>query len=60
MEKGLNLCRAVQQPNEFLIIFPEAFTANVSCGYNIAETVHFASAEWIPSGWNAIEVCWLK
>jgi hypothetical protein len=56
VEKGLNICRSVQQPNEFMIIFPEAFTANIACGYNIAESMHFAPAEWIPQGWAAIKM----
>ena len=55
-EHGVSLCRIVQKPGQFLVVFPQTFTASVSGGYNISESLHFATADWIPLGCKAAQV----
>ncbi len=57
LEEGLSVGRVVQEQGQFVIVFPQTFTASISCGYNISETLHFAMPDWIPLGCHAVRVC---
>ncbi|XP_075908274.1 uncharacterized protein LOC116954168 isoform X2 [Petromyzon marinus] len=52
---GVRVHRAVQRSGEFLVVFPGACTANVSCGYSVSEAVPFATAGWLPTAWRAAQ-----
>ena len=56
LEHGVSYCRTVQYQGEFVVVFPKAFTATVTCGYNISESLHFATAKWLPLGYEAAQV----
>ncbi len=56
VEQGLSLCRTVQPQGHFVVVFPQAFTSSVCCGYNIAESLHFATHDWIQHGCKAAKV----
>lgn len=45
---GLPVCRAVQQPGQFVVTFPRTYHAGFNAGINCAEAVNFASASWLP------------
>ncbi|KAK2145526.1 hypothetical protein LSH36_676g01067 [Paralvinella palmiformis] len=47
---------SVMYQGEFVIVFPKAFTATVTCGYNISESLHFATAKWLPLGYEAAQL----
>jgi len=49
--------RMVQQQGQFVVVFPQCFTATVDCGYNILEHIHFAGADWLSLGLAASNVC---
>ncbi|XP_077302327.1 jumonji, AT rich interactive domain 2 [Arctopsyche grandis] len=46
-EHGVSLCRTVQHPGEFILVFPKAFTSSICAGYNVSESVYFAPNSWL-------------
>lgn len=46
-EKGVSLCRTEQQPGQFVIIFPRAYTSSLATGYVVSESVYFATNSWL-------------
>ncbi|BFZ19254.1 hypothetical protein BsWGS_22293 [Bradybaena similaris] len=51
--KGIRIGRCIQSPRQFVVVFPGAFTATISCGYSVAESVHYATSRWLPLGMEA-------
>lgn len=47
---GVKVCRAVQQPGEFIVTFPRAYHGGFSNGFNCGEAVNFATRDWFPYG----------
>lgn len=47
IESGVSLCRVVQEPGEFIVVFPKAFTSSISTGYVVSESVFFAPPSWL-------------
>lgn len=47
LEHGVTLTRTVQNPGQFLIVMPRAYTCNISTGYVISESVYFTQAGWL-------------
>lgn len=52
VENGVSLCRTVQEPGQFVVVFPKVFTSSVSTGYVVSESVYFAPAHWLKSAPN--------
>ncbi|XP_069074885.1 protein Jumonji isoform X2 [Pleurodeles waltl] len=48
--EGIKVHRAVQQSGQFIVCFPGSFVSKVCCGYNVSETVHFATTQWTSMG----------
>ncbi|KAL1457166.1 hypothetical protein WDU94_001826 [Cyamophila willieti] len=48
-EKGVSLSRVVQDPGQFVLVFPSAFTSSIATGYLVAESVYFARPSWLDS-----------
>jgi protein Jumonji len=46
-ECGVPVCRVVQEPGQFVLVFPGAFTASLCTGYLIAESVFFARHHYL-------------
>eukprot|EP01052_Picozoa_sp_SAG31_P006494 SAG31_NODE_299_length_18114_cov_3.533777_13_plen_264_part_00 len=50
---GIPVLRAIQRPGEFMITFPRAYHAGFNSGFNLAESVNFATARWPTFGKSA-------
>ncbi|XP_047524370.1 protein Jumonji isoform X2 [Pieris napi] len=48
-KNSVSLCRVVQNPGEFIIVCPKAYSSSIATGYTISESVYFATLSWIQS-----------
>lgn len=46
-DRGVSLCRTEQEPGNFIVVFPRAYTSNICTGYSISESVYFAPLSWL-------------
>ena len=53
--EGIPVFRCIQNPREFILIFPGAYHSGFDCGFNCSETANFAPLDWLPHGQNAVE-----
>lgn len=53
--EGIPVYRCVQNPHEFILIFPGAYHSEFDCGFNCSESVCFAPFDWLPHGLNTVE-----
>ena len=44
---GVPVVRTNQYAGEFVVTFPRAYHAGFNHGYNLAEAVNFATADWV-------------
>lgn len=51
--KGIKVNRLVHHQGEFVITFPFGYHSGYNLGYNCAESVNFATEEWLEIGRNA-------
>ncbi|KAF6201340.1 hypothetical protein GE061_005788 [Apolygus lucorum] len=49
VQQRVSLCRAVQEPGQFILVFPKAFTSTICTGYIVSESVYFAQPTWLDS-----------
>ncbi|KAK3286753.1 hypothetical protein CYMTET_5709 [Cymbomonas tetramitiformis] len=54
-QHGVPVCRAVQNPGDFIVTFPQAYHAGFSHGFNCGEAVNFATTDWLTFGVQALE-----
>lgn len=47
VSNGVPLCQIVQEPRQFIIVFPKAFTSSICTGYVVSESVYFAQPSWL-------------
>merc|ERR1719193_638117 len=53
-ENGVTINRCLQKPGEFVVTFPQAYHAGFNHGYNVAEAVNFATADWFTFGFKSL------
>lgn len=47
---GIVLNRVVQLPGEFILTYPKGYHSGFNLGFNCAESVNFATEQWLPLG----------
>ena len=47
VKHGVSVCRAVQQPGQFVVVFPRSYTSSICTGYNVSESVYYAPNQWL-------------
>lgn len=47
VENGVSLCRTIQEPGQFIVVFPKVFTSSICTGYVVSESVYFAPPYWL-------------
>jgi len=53
LQAGVRVCRATQQPGQFIVTLPQAYHAGFSHGFNAAEAVNFMLLDWLPYAYSA-------
>lgn len=53
VENGVSLSRTVQEPGQFVVVFPKVFTCSISTGYVVSESVYFAPQDWLKTAEHA-------
>jgi hypothetical protein len=47
VKHGVSLCHTVQEPGQFILVFPRAFTSSICTGYLVSESVYYAQPSWL-------------
>merc|ERR1711962_1667755 len=47
VKHGVSVSRAVQQPGQFVVVFPKSYTSSLCTGYCVSESVYYAPADWL-------------
>ena len=54
--KGVEVVQTIQREGEFMLTFPSAYHQGYNLGFNVAESVNFATVDWLDWGLKA-DVC---
>jgi len=54
-DKNISVVSTVQKAGEFIVTFPRSYHAGFNHGFNCAESVNFATEDWINFGRQAVE-----
>ncbi|KAM7257601.1 hypothetical protein ACFE04_013342 [Oxalis oulophora] len=54
--EGIPVFRCIQNPGEFVLVFPGAYHSALNCGFNCSEVANLAPLDWLPHGQNAVEL----
>ena len=41
------MCRSVQEPGQFIVVFPRSYTSSFCAGYSVSESVYFAPRDYL-------------
>ncbi|CAH2058772.1 unnamed protein product [Thlaspi arvense] len=53
--EGIPVTRCVQNPGQYVILFPGSYYSAVDCGFNCVEKANFALVDWLPHGDIAVQ-----
>lgn len=59
-DKNVSLCRTEQEPGQFVIVFPRAYTSSIGTGYTVSESVMFATSSWLDTAKQDFDVSTVK
>ncbi|XP_073385886.1 lysine-specific demethylase JMJ17 [Physcomitrium patens] len=54
-DSNVPVCTTTQEAGQFVITFPRSYHGGFNHGFNCAEAVNFAPADWLPMGKYAVE-----
>lgn len=57
MNNNIPICSTIQEKNEFIVTFPQAYHQGFNYGLNCAESVNFALKPWIKFGESMQSFC---
>ncbi|KAK6627583.1 hypothetical protein RUM44_010061 [Polyplax serrata] len=55
VENGVSLCHTVQEPGQFILVFPRSFISSICTGYLVSESVYFAQSSWLTTAEQAFK-----
>lgn len=55
VENGVSLCHSIQEPGQFILVFPRAFISSICTGYLVSESVYFAQPSWLTTAEQAFK-----
>lgn len=55
VEHGVSLCHTIQEPGQFILVFPRAFISSICTGYLVSESVYFAQSSWLTTAEQAFK-----
>ena len=47
VKHGVSVSRIIQEPGQFVIVFPKTYTSNICTGYTVSESVYFATRDYL-------------
>ena len=47
VKHGVSVTRTIQEPGQFLVVFPKAYTSYVCTGYSVSESVYYAPKDYL-------------
>ena len=47
VKHGVSVSRCIQEPGQFIVVFPKAYTSHVCTGYTVSESVYFATRDYL-------------
>lgn len=54
-ENAVPVCSTIQERGHFVVTFPRSYHCGFNLGFNCAEAVNFATADWLPFGRFGVE-----
>ncbi|EOA26662.1 hypothetical protein CARUB_v10022740mg [Capsella rubella] len=54
--EGIPVTRCVQNPGQYVILFPGSYYSAFDCGFNCLEKANFAPVDWLPHGNVAVQL----
>lgn len=44
---GVSVCRTIQEPGQFLVVFPKSYSSYICTGYSLSESVYYAPKDYL-------------
>ena len=44
---GVSVCRTIQEPGQFLVVFPRTYSSYLNSGYALTESVYYAPQSYL-------------
>ena len=47
VKHGVSVSRSIQEPGQFIVVFPKAYSSHLCTGYTVSESVYFATRDYL-------------
>merc|ERR1719203_284978 len=47
VKHGVSVARTVQQPGQFIVVFPKSYSSTICTGYSVSESAYYATIDWL-------------